>query len=194
MADDTRLRAEVRTSFGKGAARKIRAAHKIPAVIYGHGTDPKHITLPGHETSLIIRKANALLDLEVDGSSQLVLVKDVQKDPVSQTIEHIDLVVIRRGERVTVDVPVHLEGEPAPGTVVALDASSLSLETEATHIPERLVVDVTGLEDGTHILAGSIALPPGATLASDPELLVAAVSLAAATVAEEDEAAAESAE
>ncbi|HEY4153570.1 MAG TPA: 50S ribosomal protein L25, partial [Pseudolysinimonas sp.] len=118
MADDNKpganqLSAEPRDSFGKGAARKIRAAGKIPAVIYGHGTDPQHVTLPGHQVGLILRKANQVLDLDISGKSQLALVKDVQKDPVRQIIEHLDLIVVRKGEKVTVDVPVHVEGEAA---------------------------------------------------------------------------------
>src|SRR5476649_452035 len=125
MADDNKLVAESRTTFGKGAARRIRAVGKIPAVIYGHGTEPQHVTLPSHEVSLILRKANAVLDLDINGKSQLALVKDVQKDPVKQIIEHIDLVVVRKGEKVTVDVPVHVEGESASGTNAAQDANTL---------------------------------------------------------------------
>src|SRR6478735_2776500 len=157
--EDNTIVAEVRDSFGKGAARKIRAAHKIPAVLYGHGTEPKHLTLPGHEVSLLIRKANALLDLQIEGKSQLALVKDVQKDPVRQIIEHLDLIVVKRGEKVQVEVPVHLEGEPFAGTIADLDAKTLLLEVEATHIPERIIVDIEGLEEGTQILAGAVELP-----------------------------------
>ena len=114
MADEATLNVEIRTSFGKGAARKIRAANNIPAVLYGHGSEPVHLTLPGHQTMLLTRKANAVLDLQIEGKSQLALVKDVQKDPVRQIIEHIDLVIVKKGEKVTVDVPVHVEGESAP--------------------------------------------------------------------------------
>ncbi|WP_430645758.1 50S ribosomal protein L25/general stress protein Ctc [Agromyces sp. GXS1127] len=172
MDEDNKIVAEERETFGKGAARKIRAAHKIPAVLYGHGTEPKHLTLPGHETALLIRKANAVLDLQISGKSQLALVKDVQKDPVHQVIEHIDLIVVKRGEKVQVEVPVHVEGEPAAGTIADLDAVTLSLEVEATHIPENVVVSVEGLEEGTKLLASDIELPKGATLVSDPETLV----------------------
>ncbi|HWH96854.1 MAG TPA: 50S ribosomal protein L25/general stress protein Ctc, partial [Pseudolysinimonas sp.] len=132
---DNKLTVEVRTEFGKGFARRLRAAGKIPAVIYGHGTEPQHVALPGHETALIIRKANQVLDLQIAGKSQLALVKDVQKDPVHQVIEHLDLIVVRAGEKVTVDVPVHLEGESAPETSVNQDSNTISLEVEATHIP-----------------------------------------------------------
>jgi len=179
MSDDNKLVAEIRDQFGKGAARKIRAAGKIPAVIYGHGTEPQHITLPGHEVSLIIRKANAVLDLDIAGKSQLALVKDVQKDPVRQIIEHLDLIVVKKGEKVQVDVPVHVEGESFSGTIVALDAPTLTVEAEATHIPERLVVNVEGAEEGTHITAGDIELPTGVGLVSDPETLVVNVTLPA---------------
>jgi large subunit ribosomal protein L25 len=172
MDEDNKIVAEVRESFGKGAARKIRATHKIPAVLYGHGTDPKHLTLPGHEVSLLIRKANAVLDLQIEGKSQLALVKDVQKDPVRQLVEHIDLVVIKRGEKVQVEVPVHTEGEPASGTIADLDAHTLLLEVEATHIPENVVVSVEGLEEGTQVLAKDVELPKGATLISEEDVLV----------------------
>src|SRR5476649_2942423 len=126
MADDNKLVAESRTQFGKGAARRIRATGKIPAVIYGHGTEPQHVTLPGHEVSLILRKANAVFDLDINGKSQLALVKDVQKDPVRQIIEHLDLVIVRKGEKVTIDIPVHVEGETVPGTTAAQDANTIS--------------------------------------------------------------------
>jgi large subunit ribosomal protein L25 len=172
MADDNKVVAENRESFGKGAARKIRAAGKIPAVIYGHGSDPRHVTLPAHQVGLILRKANALLDLDVDGTSELVLVKDVQKDPVRLIIEHIDLIVIKKGEKVQVEVPVHLHGESFAGTIADLDAKTLHLEAEATHIPENVVVDVEGLEEGTQIHAKDITLPKGSTLITDPETLV----------------------
>jgi len=177
MADDNKqganqLSAEPRDSFGKGAARKIRAAGKIPAVIYGHGTDPQHVTLPGHQVGLILRKANQVLDLDISGKSQLALVKDVQKDPVRQIIEHLDLIVVRKGEKVTIDVPVHVEGEAAAGTNAAQDANTLSLEAEATHIPERIIVNIEGLEAGTQILAKDLTLPEGSTLISDPDTLV----------------------
>ncbi|MDQ1609082.1 MAG: large subunit ribosomal protein [Microbacteriaceae bacterium] len=180
MADDNKVIAEARDSFGKGAARKIRAAGKIPAVIYGHGTDPQHVTLPAHQVGLILRKANAVLELDIAGKSQLALVKDVQKDPVLQIIEHLDLIVIRQGEKVHVDVPVHVIGESAPGTVADLDAKSLLLEVEATHIPESVSIDITDAEAGTHVLAKDVTLPAGATLLTDEDTLVVAISVPAA--------------
>lgn len=167
---------EARDHFGKGAARKIRAAGKIPAVIYGHGAEPQHVTLPGHETALLLRKSNQVLELEVAGTVELALVKDVQRDPVRQIIEHIDLILVRKGEKVHVDVPVHVEGESFSGTIVMLDATTLSLEAEATHIPESVTVSVEGLTDGTHVLAKDVPLPKGSTLLSDPELLVVAIT------------------
>jgi large subunit ribosomal protein L25 len=199
MADDNKLVAEVRDQFGKGFARRIRAAGRIPAVIYGHGTEPQHVSLPGHEVSLILRKANQVLELDISGKTQLALVKDVQKDPVHQVIEHLDLVIVRKGEKVTIDVPVHVEGESVAGTIAALDANTLSIEAEATHIPERITVDIEGAEEGTQIFAKDVALPEGSSLVSDPETLVVNVTVPAAvdlgeTEAAEGEEAAEGAE
>jgi large subunit ribosomal protein L25 len=174
---DNNLTAELRTQFGKGAARKIRAVGKIPAVIYGHGTDPQHVTLPGHELMLIIRKANQIITLDIEGTPQLALVKDVQKDPVRQIIEHVDLIVVRQGERVEVEVPIHVEGESYPGTIHNLENTSVTVDVEATHIPESFVVSIEGFEEGTQITAGQVELPAGAKLVTDPETLVLAVSV-----------------
>jgi large subunit ribosomal protein L25 len=169
---DNKLAAEARTQFGKGAARKIRRDHKIPAVMYGHGAEPVHITLPGHATMMALKNVNALLTIVIDGDEQLALAKDVQRDPIKPVIEHIDLVVVRRGEKVTVDVPVHVEGEAAPETIVTVDAQTIQLEVEATHIPENVVVSVEGLQAGTQIKASEVELPAGATLVVDEETLV----------------------
>lgn len=179
MSEDNKVHAELRESFGKGFARRLRAAGKIPAVIYGHGTEPVHVALPGHQVALIIRRANALLELDIEGKEQLALVKDVQKDPVHQIIEHIDLLVVRKGEKVTIDVPVVVIGEPAPGTIVNQDANTLSIEAEATHIPQKLEVSVEGLEEGAHITAADVTLPKGSTLLADPEVLVVAIAVPA---------------
>jgi large subunit ribosomal protein L25 len=187
MSEDNKVSAELRENFGKGFARRLRAEGKIPAVIYGHGTDPKHVSLPGHQVSLLIRRANALLELDIAGTPELALVKDVQKDPVRQIIEHIDLLVVKKGEKVSVDVPISVVGEPAPGTIANLEGNTVSLEVEATHIPQNLEVNVEGLEDGTHITAADLKLPRGAVLAGDPEALIIAVSVPAATLAAEDE-------
>ncbi|HBS08464.1 MAG TPA: 50S ribosomal protein L25 [Microbacterium sp.] len=197
MSEDTTVHAELRENFGKGFARRLRAAGKIPAVLYGHGTDPVHVALPGHQMLLLVRRANALIELDIAGKSQLALVKDVQKDPVNQIIEHIDLVVIKKGEKVQVDVPVVVVGESFSGTIVNLDATSVSLAVDATHIPEHVEVDVEGLEEGARITAGELTLPRGATLVTDPEVLVVAVSVPAAAAADEaaeDEAATDAAD
>ena len=185
--DDTKVHAELRTSFGKGFARRLRAAGKIPAVIYGHGEEPVHVALPGHQVALLLRRANAVLELDVEGTHQLTLVKDVQKDPVHQIIEHIDLLVVKKGEKIQVDVPVLVVGESAPGTLAAQDANTVLLEVEATHIPQRIEVDVEGLEDGTHITAADLKLPKGASLIVDPETLIVAISVPTSTLAAEDE-------
>lgn len=180
MSEDTKVVAELRTEFGKGFARRLRAAGKIPAVIYGHGTDPVHVALPGHQVSLIIRRANALLELDIEGKEQLALVKDVQKDPVLQIIEHIDLLVVKKGEKVTIDIPVLVVGETAPGTIVNLDATTISIEAEATHIPQHIEVSVEGLEEGTHITAADVVLPKGSTLVTEGDVLVVGVTAAVA--------------
>lgn len=172
---DNHVAVDIRTSFGKGAARKLRAAGKIPAVVYGHGADPLHVALPAHETTLIARRANALIELKMTDGEQLVLIKDIQRDPVRQIIEHLDLVIVRKGEKVTVDISVHVEGEPISGTMVQLEHSTVSVEAEATHIPEYVTVNVDGLEEGSQIRAGELALPDGSTLVSDPDMLVISI-------------------
>jgi large subunit ribosomal protein L25 len=187
MSEDTKVHAELRENFGKGFARRLRADGKIPAVIYGHGTSPVHVALPGHQVSLLIRRANAVLELDLAGKEQLTLVKDVQKDPVHQIIEHIDLLVVKKGEKIQVDVPVVVEGESAAGTIANLDAVTVALEVEATHIPEHILVSVEGLEDGTHITAGELTLPRGASLVAEPDTLVVAISVPAAALAAEAE-------
>jgi large subunit ribosomal protein L25 len=169
---EVKLIAELRTEFGKGAARRIRRAHKVPAVLYGHGTAPIHIALPGHETLLALRTANALLSIEVDGSSQLALPKQVQRDPLKHTIEHVDLVIVRRGEKVTVDVAIHVVGEAGPDTLVVVDHNTIPVEAEATQIPQQIVVSVEELPPGTQILARDLQLPDGSSLDLDPDTLI----------------------
>ncbi|MEV5042228.1 50S ribosomal protein L25/general stress protein Ctc [Microbacterium sp. LMI1x-1-1.1] len=191
---DTKVVAELREQFGKGFARRLRAAGKIPAVIYGHGTDPVHVALPGHQVALLIRRANALLELEIDGKQQLTLVKDVQKDPVHQIIEHIDLLVVKKGEKIEVDIPVSVTGEPFPGTIANLENTTVTLEVEATHIPQNVEVSVEGLEDGAHITAADLTLPRGAVLVTDPETLIVGVALPPAPVEDEAEESEEGAE
>ncbi|WP_446667044.1 50S ribosomal protein L25/general stress protein Ctc [Flexivirga sp. B27] len=173
---EIRLDAELRTEFGKGAARRIRRADKIPAVLYGHGNDPVHLTLPGHETMLALKHVNAILTLEFDGKRELALAKDVQRDAIKPIIEHVDLVIVKRGEKVTVDIPVHVEGEAAPETNVVLDTVTLTVEADVIAIPELFTVSVEGLEAGSQILAKDVELPEGVSLVADEELLVVNVS------------------
>ena len=169
-----KITAERRTEFGKGAARRVRRADKIPAVVYGHGADPIHLTLPGHDTMMAIKHggANALLDLDIDGESQLALTKQVQIDPIRRVIEHVDFVAVKRGEKVTVDVPVTLVGEAVRDTLVVTENTTISLEAEATHIPEHIEVSIEGAEVGTQIYAADLVLPSGTTLLTDAEMLI----------------------
>ncbi len=192
MSEDNKVVAELRENFGKGFARRLRADGKIPAVIYGHGTEPVHVALPGHQVGLIIRRANALLDLQIGDKEQLTLVKDVQRDPVRQIIEHIVLIVVKKCVRVQVEVPVHVTGESAPGTISNLETVSLLLEVEATHIPQNVVVDIEGRGEGAHIFAADVVLPKGATLVDEADVLIVGISVPAG--AAEDEAAADDAE
>ena len=178
MSAPEKIVAEQRTGFGKGAARRIRRENKIPAVVYGHGEDPQHLTLPGHQTMMALRHggANALLDLDIDGSSQLALTKHVQVDPIRRLIEHVDFVAVKRGEKVTVDVPVHVIGEPGPDTLVVTENATVQVEAEATHIPEFFEVSVEGAEAGTLVHAKDRDLPNGVTLLADEELLIVNVA------------------
>jgi large subunit ribosomal protein L25 len=174
---ENKMRAELRVKFGKGAARKLRAAGKTPAVIYGHGSETRHIALPAHEVALALRIKNALLDLDIEGSQQLVLVKSAQKDPVHQVIEHIDLVEIRKGEKVTVDVPVHIIGEPLSGTVVDLIHNTVTLQAEAINIPENIELHISReAAAGHHYLVSDLQIPAGSVLEMAADELVATVS------------------
>jgi large subunit ribosomal protein L25 len=175
-----KITAEKRTEFGKGAARRIRRDDKIPAVVYGHGNDPVHVTLPGHDTMMALKHggANALLELDIDGESQLALTKQVQVDPIRRVLEHIDFVAVRRGEKVTVDVPVQVTGDAAPETLVVTEHATVQVEAEATNIPERIEVSVEGASVGTQIHASDLVLPEGTTLLTDPESLVVNVTQA----------------
>jgi large subunit ribosomal protein L25 len=176
-----------RTKFGKGAARSIRREHNIPAVMYGHGTEPVHISLPGHETMMALKVTNALLTIEIDGKSHLALAKDIQRDPVISLIEHVDLVVVRRGEKVNVDVPVQLVGEAAVETVVTLENNTVELSVQATSIPERVEVSVEGLAAGTQIHASDLVLPKGAELLTDVASLIVNITQAISAEALEAE-------
>jgi large subunit ribosomal protein L25 len=184
---DCIIQAEPRTEFGKGAARRIRRADKVPAVLYGHGSDPVHITLPGHDTMLALKHggANALLKLTVDGKEQLALPKQVQRDILKGFLEHIDLIVVKKGEKVVVDIPVHVVGEPAAETLVVTEHSVVSVEAEATHIPEYIEVSVEGAEVGTQVLAQDLDLPSGSVVHLDDDTLI--VNITHAPTAEEIE-------
>jgi large subunit ribosomal protein L25 len=171
---DYRLVAEARTEFGKGSARRTRRAGRIPAVLYGHGQDVVHLSLPAREFAAALRNGgtNALLTIVLDGKEQLALTKSVQRDPLTRTHEHADLLLVRRGERTTVDVPVVIVGEPAPDAISNHQLNTVSIEADATRLPESIEVDVTGRTPGANITAGDLPLPAGATLVTDPEALV----------------------
>ncbi len=188
MSSEETIKAEARSEFGKGAARRIRREGKIPAVIYGHGNEPMHVTLPGHQTMLAIKHggANALLQIDIDGKTHLALTKQVQVDPIRRALEHIDFVEVKKGEKVIVDVPVQLIGEAKSDALVVTEQATLSIEAEATHIPELLEISIEGLEAGTQILASDVELPKGSTLLTDEDALI--VNVTHAPTAEEVEA------
>ncbi|MFJ4714983.1 50S ribosomal protein L25/general stress protein Ctc [Streptomyces sp. NPDC088785] len=194
---EVKLAAESRSEFGKGAARRIRRENKVPAVVYGHGADPVHITLPGHELLLALRTPNVLLSLDIDGKNELAIPKAVQRDPLKGFLEHVDLLLVKRGEKVTVELPIVIEGELAPGAnLLEHVLNTLAVETEATHIPESVTLSVAGLDAGDSVLAKDVELPKGTTLAVDEDAVVVQVLAAQAEEApaegaEDDEAAAE---
>ena len=178
---EVRLAAEPRTEFGKGAARRTRRAGKIPAVLYGHGSDPQHLALPAIEFARVVREygQNAVLTLQIsEANSELALTKTVTTHPIKNYIEHVDLLLVRSGEKVTVDIPVQVTGEAAPGTLVTQDLAMVQIEVDALHIPEQLEISINGAGAGTQILAGQVTLPEGAALVSDPDALVIAVNAA----------------
>jgi len=184
---EVRIVAEPRTEFGKGPARRIRRAGRVPAVLYGHGTDTRHVTLPGHELLLALKTPNVLIQLDgVSGRPQLTLPKAVQRDPIRGFIEHVDLILVRRGEKVTVDVPVQVTGEVEPGGLLDQQMVRLSVEAEATQIPQAITVDVEGMEIGAAVHARDLELPGGVTLVAEPEALV--LHVLAAPTAEQIEA------
>lgn len=194
MATSTnRLTAALRTETGKGASRRARRHGKIPAVLYGHGSEPQHLELPGHDFAAVLRHAgtNAVLTLNIEGKEHLALTKALAIHPIRRNIQHADLLVVRRGEKVTVEVIVSIEGDAAPGTLVTQDTNTIEIEAEALSIPEQITVSIEGAQEGTQFLAGQIELPAGVTLVSDPDMLVVNV---VAPTAEEPEAEAEAAE
>ncbi|GAA2461149.1 MULTISPECIES: 50S ribosomal protein L25/general stress protein Ctc [Streptomyces] len=171
---EVKLTVQTRTEFGKGAARRIRRANQVPGVLYGHGSDPIHLTLPGHDLLLALRTPNVLIALDIDGkTNELAIPKAVQRDPLKGFLEHVDLQLVQRGEKVNVEIPVHTEGElAAGGNLLEHVLNALPVEAEATHIPESVSVSVEGLEAGASILAKDIALPKGTTLAVDGDTVV----------------------
>jgi len=170
---EVRIAAEPRSEFGKGAARRVRRGHKVPAVLYGHGTPPQHISLPGHELMLALKSANVLLRLEgIGDGSELALPKAVQRDAVSGILEHVDLLLVRRGEKVTIDIPIHIVGALVPDGFLDQQLVSLSIEAEATHIPQQIEVSIDGLEIGKAIHAGDVKLPEGSTLQTEADAVV----------------------
>lgn len=185
---DIKLTATLRTDFGKGAARRTRREGLIPAVLYGHGTDPLHVSLPGHETFLALKHSNALFSIDVEGDEKLAIVRDVQRDPVRQVIEHVDLLLVNKGEKVSVEVNIVVIGEPAPATMHVVERQTLEISADASDLPESLEVDITGLEAGAVIRAQDVTLPAGAELLTDPEsdiVLVSEVRTEAADTAAE---------
>ncbi|GAA3157732.1 50S ribosomal protein L25/general stress protein Ctc [Streptomyces rameus] len=188
---EVKLTAETRTEFGKGAARRIRRDNKVPGVLYGHGSDPLHLTLPGHELLLALRTPNVLIALDIDGkTNELAIPKSVQRDPLKGFLEHVDLQLVKRGEKVTVEIPVHTEGELAPGgNLLEHVLNALPVEAEATHIPEAVTVSVEGLSAGDSVLAKDISLPSGVTLTVEEDAVVLQVLAAQAEETEGEEAA-----
>ncbi|BBC95530.1 50S ribosomal protein L25/general stress protein Ctc [Streptomyces griseofuscus] len=190
---EVKIAAESRTEFGKGAARRIRRENKVPGVLYGHGSDPVHLTLPGHELLLALRTPNVLISLDIDGkTNELAIPKSVVRDPLKGFLEHVDLLLVKRGEKVNVEIPVHTEGELAPGgNLLEHVLSALPVEAEATHIPESVTVSVEGLEAGASIHAKDIKLPSGVSLAVEEDAVVLQVLQAQAEETEGEAAAAE---
>ncbi|QIK71609.1 50S ribosomal protein L25/general stress protein Ctc [Propioniciclava coleopterorum] len=182
MTDELRLEAESRTEFGKGAARRIRRANKVPAVIYGHGGDPIHISLPGHETLLALRTANALLTLVIDGGKkQLALPKQVQRDPITGFLDHVDLVIVKKGEKVTVEVPLLVTGTVKDDRILVMDQQSITLEVAATNIPAHIEIPAGELEIGEQVTAADLNLPEGAVFPGEPTDLILSIAPAPTT-------------
>jgi large subunit ribosomal protein L25 len=170
---EVHIAAMPRSEFGKGAARRERRANRVPAVLYGHGTETRHVSLPGHDVLLALRTANVLIRLDgLPGGSELALPKAVQRDPIRGTVEHVDLILVRHGEKVTVDIPIQVSGEVAPDGLLDQQLVSITVEAEATAIPPHIDVDVEGMALGASVTAGDLSLPRGVTLAVEPDVLV----------------------
>jgi large subunit ribosomal protein L25 len=194
---EVRLAAEPRTEFGKGAARRTRRAGKIPAVLYGHGSDPKHLALPALEFARVVREhgQNAVLTLDIDSSgTEMALTKTVTTHPIKNYIEHVDLLLVRRGEKVVVDIPVIIIGDAATGTLVNQEASTVQVEADAMNIPEHIDLSIEGIAAGTQITAGELTLPEGVELGVDPETLVVNIVVAPTAAQMEGESEGESEE
>ncbi|BBY31631.1 50S ribosomal protein L25/general stress protein Ctc [Mycolicibacterium sediminis] len=174
------LVATVRTETGKGASRRARREGRVPAVLYGHGTDPQHLEIVARDFAAVLRNfgTNAVLTLDIEGTEALALPKQLEIHPIRRNIQHVDLIIVRRGERVTVEINVAVEGDAAPGTLVNQESNVIEIESDAMSIPENLVVSVEGVAAGTQITASMVELPDGVTLISDPELLVVNVIVA----------------
>jgi large subunit ribosomal protein L25 len=184
---EVRIVAEPRSEFGKGAARRTRTAGLVPAVLYGHGAAPLHLALPGHELMMALKTPNVLLELDIEGKKELALPKDVQRHPIKRYLEHVDLITVVRGEKVTVEIPITITGDIAPGGLLENVLNNLTLEAEATHLPTEVVIDVTGLEVGASVHAKDVTLPKGSTLAVDGDTVVVHVLQPAAAEAEANE-------
>ncbi|WFP17442.1 50S ribosomal protein L25/general stress protein Ctc [Citricoccus muralis] len=192
MSDRIKLQVETRDDFGKGASRRARREGKIPAVIYGHGTEPKHILMPGQETFLAVRNPNALLTLVNGGEETMALPKDVQRDPLKDTIDHIDLLIVRKGEKVTVDVYVEVEGEVAPGAIHNLEEVTVPVEADALKLPERVTVSVEGREPGQHLHTTDVVVDgEGEVLLEEDHVIVTVNEVVEQDLGEETEDAAE---
>jgi large subunit ribosomal protein L25 len=183
---EIKIAAEARTEFGKGAARRIRRADNVPAVLYGHGSEPVHVTLPGHQLMLALKNSNALLTIDLGTEQHLAIPKQIQRDPIKGFIDHADLLIVRKGEKVTVDVRIHVVGEAISGNLVVTENNTIAIEAEATHIPEFFEISVEGLDAGDQIHARDVVLPSGCTLSVDEDLLI--VNITAAPTAEQIEA------
>ncbi|MGQ1797900.1 50S ribosomal protein L25/general stress protein Ctc [Kocuria oceani] len=192
MVDTIRIPAETRSDFGKGYARRIRANDQIPAVVYGHGAEPKHVVIPGHITMLAVRNRNAVLELQLDGGTELVMVKDVQRHATRPEILHIDLLAVRRGEKVEAEIPVHVIGEVDADAVHNVEENTLTVEADALNMPEHVTINLDGHGVGDHVYAADVRLPEGVSMVSDPELLV--INVAAPQAADLGESPAEGTE
>lgn len=189
------LKADIRKEFGKGAARRLRREEKLPGVLYGHEEEPMHLELDYHTTFLAVRgNANALLSIEVEGEKHLAIVKDVQRNPLSRLIEHIDLLRVKKGEKVDVEVPVVVEGEPAGDAIATVELLQVMAKAPAIAIPEAITVNVEGLEEGTHVTVADLKLPEDVEVELDPETIVVVIAVPSVDVPEEAEESEEAAE